>query len=319
LNLGHVLHERSVSLEFCVADTGIEALADLVPWPHLSDLPHEERTSGSAGAEGTDGLERRAESVSAYHLGVMIALRRLTRRTSDVVHEYEPVLHDVTWRAKEPLACGNGTSVERLSKPNSREGFPIGVSRALADELHAWRQTLPPRLQWSDDRKFDSIETGSPSVAHIGVFNLAKNTEPHEIDHNVDVVVAHLRTSYYQASFLLYRPFVYKAVHQPGLMTRTDRKYCAYAVQTACHWPMSLAPPENKIRLLPHLFSWTQNFLAILVILKFCSGEGPLNDICQENDVPEEYIRDNVVSMRTWLEDVGQMDGIAQGGLRVFL
>jgi hypothetical protein len=82
---------------------------------------------------------------------------------------------------------------------------------------------------------------------------------------------------------------------------------------------MSLAPPKNKMHLLPHLFSWTQNFLAILVILKFCSSEGPLNDICQENGVPEEYLRDNVVSMRTWLEDVSQVDEIAQWGLRVFL
>jgi hypothetical protein len=109
-----VLHERSVSLEFCVADTGIEALADLVPWPHFPDLPSEERTSGSAGAEGTDGLERRGDSDSAYHLTAMIALGRLIRRASDVIHEYEPVLHDVTWRANEPLACGNGVSGEKL-------------------------------------------------------------------------------------------------------------------------------------------------------------------------------------------------------------
>ena len=311
------MHERSVSLEFCVADTGIEGLADLVPWPHFPDLLSEEQTSGSAGAERKDGLERRGESDSAYHLSAMTALGRLIRRASDVIHEYEPLSHDVTWRAKEPLAFGNGAPGEWLSKPNSRERFPIGVSRALVDELHDWRQTLPPKLQWSDDRKFDFPEIGS-STAHNSIFNLARNAEPHEIDHNVDVVVAHLRTCYYQASFLLYRPFIYKAIHQPELMTPLDRKCCAYAVQTACYWPLSLGPPENKMRLLPHLFSWTQNFLAILVILKFCSSEGPLNDICQENDVSEAYIRDNVVSMRTWLEDVSQMDEMARWGLRIF-
>jgi hypothetical protein len=83
-----VLHERSVSLEFCVADTGIEALADLVPWPHFPDLLSEEQTSGSAGAERKDGLGRRGEFDSAYHLSAMIALRRLIRRASDAIHEY---------------------------------------------------------------------------------------------------------------------------------------------------------------------------------------------------------------------------------------
>lgn len=315
-----VLHERSINLDFCVADTGIEALAELVPLPHFPDILDEERVSCNIRTQSIAETKRPTKSDFAYHLSAMISLGQLIRRANDVIHDHEPVIHDITRRAKESSAFANDPPVEGLSDPNDQGQIHFGLVRELAHELESWRKTLPSRFQWSDDRKFDFTEIDPVSeLSRSSFFNLAGNAGPEEMDHNVDVAVAHLRTCYYQTRFLVYRPFIYKALHQPKLMTLSDRTNCAFAVEAACHWPISLAPPKNKMHLLPHLFSWTQNFLAILLILKFCLRQGPLHDICQENGVSDSYIRDTFVSMKAWLEDASQVDGIARWGLQVFL
>lgn len=205
--------------------------------------------------------------------------------------------------------------------PSSKQhgGAPFDVVRALAQELDAWRDALPTKLQWSDADKFGFTEADSLSqTAHSSYFNLSKGAGPGEMDHNVDISVAHLRTCYYQGRFLVHRPFIYKALHQPELLTASDRRFCAFAIESSCHWPTSLAPPKNKKHLLPHLFAWTQNFLAITLILDFCCEQGPLSSICRESGTSEEYIRETVKAMRTWLEDTGQIDGIANWGIKVF-
>lgn len=77
----------------------------------------------------------------------------------------------------------------------SKDGFPTAVVQALVDELHVWRQTLPPSLQWSGNCNFDFAKINlSCEAARIRAFNLAKTAGPDELDHNVDVAVAHLRT-----------------------------------------------------------------------------------------------------------------------------
>ncbi|KAM0719004.1 hypothetical protein Q7P37_004909 [Cladosporium fusiforme] len=283
-----VLHERSINLEFCVAETGIEKLAELVPLPHFPGILDKERASGNPGTEGIGELKRPTESDYAYHLSAVIDLGRSIRRANDIIHDFEPVIHSLTPGVEESPAFAHAFPGQRLSDPTDQGQLPHGLVHELAHELECWRLTLPSRLQWSDDRKFDFTEIDPTSdLSRTNFFNLA----------------THLRTCYYQARFLVYRPFIYKALHQPALMTPSDRYHCAFAVEAACHWPMSLAPPKNKLHLLPHLFSWTQNFLAILLILKFCMNQGPLSNICQENGLSENYIWDTFVSMKTWLED----------------
>lgn len=315
-----VLHERSINLKFRVADTGIETLSELVPLPHFPNINNEERAFGDRGTESLADLNGPAESDYAYHLSAMIALGRLTRRANDIIHDYEPVIHETKPQVEESLASANLSSGAGFSDSNEQQQVPLGLLRELAHELESWRQTLPQRFQWSDDRRFDYTEIEPMSnLSRNSFFILAKNAGPGEMDHNIDIAVAHLRTCYYQARFLVYRPFIYKALHQPRLMAPSDRNDCAFAIEAACHWPMSLAPPKNQMHLLPHLFAWTQNFLAILLILKFCLRQGPLHDICQEHGVSETYIWDTFVAMKSWLEDVSQVDGIARWGLQVFL
>lgn len=80
-----VLHERSFNLEFQVANTGIEALADHVPLPHFASVLYQEQ-------RGTNGeVNETRDSDYAYHFSAMIALSRLIKRADDVIHEYEPL------------------------------------------------------------------------------------------------------------------------------------------------------------------------------------------------------------------------------------
>lgn len=79
----------------------------------------------------------------------------------------------------------------------------------------------------------------------------------------------------------------------------------------------SLAPPKNKKHLVPHLFSWTQNFLAELLILRMCRNDKYMGDICKAGGVAAEDIENSIGLMVGWLEDVKQVDGIADWSVRV--
>ncbi len=134
--------------------------------------------------------------------------------------------------------------------------------------------------------------------------------------YNLDVVNAQLRTRFYYARFMMYRPFVYKALHFPELMTADDASCCALAIKSACLWPIAMAPPKNKKRLVPHLFAWTQNFMGILLILRMTTENECLRRIC-ESQVNQEDIRKTVSLMLEWIQDVKQMCGVADWSWRV--
>lgn len=151
----------------------------------------------------------------------------------------------------------------------------------------------------------------------IPAFSALRNLGPGEIDHNVDIAVTQLRTRFYHARFLICRPFIYEALHAPKLMTADDRIKCAFAIDAACLWPLSLAPPKNKKHLVPHLFSWTQNFVALIFVLRMCCKSGYLGDICQGSGIARGFIESTISSMIQWLEDVRQVDRVADWAMSV--
>ena len=135
--------------------------------------------------------------------------------------------------------------------------------------------------------------------------------------YNLDIATAQLRTHFY-ARFMIYRPFVYKALHLPGSMTTDDCNCCALAIEAACMWPLAMAPPKDKRRLIPHLFAWTQNFVGILLILKMCSVNDCLRAICDEGGVVcWDEISQTVSLMLDWMRDIKQVDGIAEWSWRI--
>lgn len=108
----------------------------------------------------------------------------------------------------------------------------------------------------------------------------------------------------------MYRPFVYKALHFPELMSEDDETCCALAIKSACSWSILMAPPKDKKRLVPHLFAWTQNFLGVLLILRMTTENDYLGQICQ-SQVNEGEIQTAASLMLDWIKDVKQLCGIA--------
>jgi hypothetical protein len=318
-----LLHERSFNLEFGVAATGIEALADLVPMPHFPELTHQNPHSGDPDSSGETS---QPDSHHAYHFSAMISLGRLMRRANDAIKRYEPFAKDPSQSYGNSAdhgyshASGGFPPNAGYTRSSTQEEPIPPLTRELIAELDSWRDSLPERLRWNEECKFDYNRidplTRRP---HSSFFSLFQSAQPETIDLNVDIAVAHLRTCFYQARFLIYRPFIYKAFHNRSQVTATDRKLCAFAISAACLWPISLSPPNSKKHLVPHLFSWTQNFLGLLLILETCRKDRYIREICQEGNITEDLLEDSISSMKAWLEDVSQADGIAEWGLGLFL
>lgn len=185
------------------------------------------------------------------------------------------------------------------------------VVREMVRQLDSWRALLPRPLQWSDAEKFNfpSLDPNSRQPSEP-LFSVDQGTVPIGHKYNLDVVTAQLRTRFYYARFMMYRPFVYKALHFPELMTTEDVNCCALAIKSACLWPLAMAPPKHKKRLCPHLFAWTQNFLGILLILWMTVENECLKKICDEH-LDRADIEATAGLMLEWIKDVKQMDGIA--------
>lgn len=186
------------------------------------------------------------------------------------------------------------------------------VIRELARQLDSWRSLLPRSLQWldSDTLGFPNLD---PTSRRPNKSLFSPDQDPVPIGHkyNLDIVTAQLRTRFCYARFMVYRPFVYKALHFPELMTAEDANCCAIAIQSCCLWPTSMAPPKNKKRLVPHLFSWTQNFMSILLIMRMTQENGVLRQICEEQVNPED-MKCTVTLMLDWIRDSKQVDGVAE-------
>lgn len=176
---------------------------------------------------------------------------------------------------------------------------------------------MPRPLQWTDYDRFD-FPTSDPNTRrpNEALFSHDQSAVPINHRYNLDVVSAQLRTRFYYGRFFTYRPFVYKALHFPELMTAEDVKYCVLAIKAACLWPVSMAPPKNKKRLVPHLFAWTQNFMGILLILRMTTENETLRQIC-ESQVSRDEIQKSVTLMLEWIGDVKQLDGIAEWSWRI--
>ncbi|KAK4983050.1 hypothetical protein LTR50_007450 [Elasticomyces elasticus] len=278
------LTENLYHLDLDLPQTGISELEDHVPLPYF-------HTDVQAGEDVAD--ER---SHFQYHFLAMIALKRLISR----IHA---ALHDATSTTGE-------AAVDHTCPP-------VALVKELAHQLESWRQLLPRQLQWSDQARFDfpSVDVGSTHTSG-NLFTSDQGPVPINHRYNLDVVTAQLRTRFYYARFMIYRPFVYKALHFPELMTKADVDCCALALQSACRWPLAMAPPKDKKRLVPYLFAWTQNFVGILLILRMTTVNECLGKIASER-VNQEEMDFTARMLLDWVRDVRQVDGIAEWAWRL--
>lgn len=314
-----VLQERMFDLDLRVGSTGVENLEDQIPFPHFRRMLEDgEQPSGpSSSVRDTLAVTRHIDA--ACHFVAMITLSRLMRRVDNTLLGYEITECNMRslWQMSETTPHVY-PSASASSPAHQYSGPPLSLFQELLRQLECWRSALPPRLQWNDDERLGFAEVESHTMRpHASFFSSLRNVGPSKIDHNVDIAMAQLRTRYYHARFLIHRPFVYKAMHARKFMTKEDHARCAVAIDAACLWPLSLAPPKNKKHLVPHLFSWTQNFLAMLIILQMCRNDSYLVDICRSGGVAVEDIESSIGLMIGWLEDVRKVDGIADWSMRV--
>lgn len=156
----------------------------------------------------------------------------------------------------------------------------------MANQLESSRSVLPQPLQWKDNDILD-FPTGNPTVRLPQGLLFRRDRGPNLVNHkhNLDIAIAQLRTRFYYARFIVFRPLIYKALHSPELVTDGDIEYCTLAIRSVCMWPTSMAQPKDKKRSVPHQFTWTQNIASILLILRMTQEEGMLSEFVNNKSI----------------------------------
>ncbi|KAL1581949.1 hypothetical protein WHR41_09548 [Cladosporium halotolerans] len=281
-----VISEDLFHLEFDLPDSGICALEDEVPLPNF----HEGQT-----AYNQSTICDEYQSLYQYHFLAMVTLRKVFTRIAKMVYSapVEPD-HSESWSAPS-----------------------LSLVSELARQLDSWRAVLPWQVQWFDEDVFGFPRSDSAeSRPRKPLFSYDLEAMPIGHQHNIDVAIAQLRTRFYQARYLLFRPFVYKALHFPALMTDHDSHYASLAMESICRWPILMSPPKDKKRLVPHHFAWTQNCISILLIIRMTAANEDLEGMCFKY-VERTVLRKTAVLMLQWLRDLKQIDGIAEWSLQL--
>lgn len=158
-------------------------------------------------------------------------------------------------------------------------------------------------MQWLDDDILDFPSTDSKRRWLMEpLFSPDKGRVPIIHKYNFDIVTALLRTHFYSARFAVLCPFIYKALHFPESMTLDDTNFCALAIKSCCLWPLTMAPPKNKKRLIPQIFTWTQKFADILIILHITRKDKTLRRI-SESQVNLESMRRTAAQLVEWIRN----------------
>jgi hypothetical protein len=63
-------------------------------------------------------------------------------------------------------------------------------------------------------------------------------------------------------------------------------------------------------RLVPHLFTWTQSFMSILMLFAYTRESSTMRHICEKN-VDLSDLNETTILMIAWLKDMALLDGVA--------
>ncbi|KAF2144101.1 uncharacterized protein K452DRAFT_285324 [Aplosporella prunicola CBS 121167] len=262
-------------------------------WYHFElDLPqtgicdHEDDVPLPGEILGPSAVE---DQSTVMHFLAIIALRRLVTRVHKTIFE-----------------ATNSTA----ESPEGYGGPPTHVIDELARQLDSWRSMLPPDLQWADEPPEARFQYVQRSVATDGQSSAVF------MEHGLGMLNAQLRSRYYYTRFMIYRPFVFKALHFPELMTDKDSRLVGLCIKSALMWPIALPPSKLRKRLVPHMYAWTQNFLGILLILRMTTISPVLDDVCR-NFIDQRELVLTVQHQLEWFADVRDLDGIADWSWKI--
>ncbi|KAH0559908.1 hypothetical protein GP486_003572 [Trichoglossum hirsutum] len=274
-----VLMENGLTLELDLPGTGICEYEDVIPPPDFD------------GPYSFQDMMESERSHYKYHFLAQMALKKLYSRIQSTMYD---------------------SSVNGSEKADDYDGPPVSVIRELARQLDSWRELLPTPLQWSDDKTYEMPQSSTHQAQSTTSALFVPDDYSMSVTngYSLDILVAVLRTRFYLLKYIIYRPFIYKALHYPDRMTAEDINNCKICLKACLHWPLCMYPPKDKKRLLPQLFSWTQNILGILLIFHMTNQSESLRYIRDTHFEPGE-LEESASLMLDWIHDMKKVDSNA--------
>ncbi|KAI3548628.1 hypothetical protein CSPX01_03057 [Colletotrichum filicis] len=272
--------ETGLHLELDLPLTGLEKLEASMQLPTFSAYAHTEDASLSQSIHN----DRRSNcgeiflhQISLRNLGVKIhkSLRRI---------------------------LGGSTSRSNWHSPDLADSLEDLVGD-LASQLDQWHTSLPSVLHWDRTQHLDAFQASFPVLdpqvpdqhfyapptlytadAMEGLQSAPMLGYLHDslYTNSNDVLEAILRSRFYHLEYLLFRPFVYKALHtRAENLTETDLSATKRFLEACLLWPIILPPAAQHKRMIPCLYFWSQNILGILIFLHLSATHPTLFQIRQ--------------------------------------
>ncbi|KAI1657172.1 hypothetical protein F4813DRAFT_94149 [Daldinia decipiens] len=239
--------ETCLNMELNIPRTGLDKLESLVGLPDFSGSFSEEDYIGNQASHFQE------------HFASQIVLRRLSV-------EFHTTLSNVFGPTNLP--------------PETPISPAAVMTKQMAEQLDQWRGLLPVYLRWEEENPgafsnpaeemYGDQSMYPPPVPDLHtnfMFSVDLDNPPVTYPYAVDIQAASLRTRYYYVKYLIYRPFIFKALHHPEQVTRDDAEGVVECLKAMLKWPIAMSPTCFHKRLIPCLFFWSQNLLGILLIL----------------------------------------------------
>lgn len=266
-----VLLESGPTGELGLARTGIADLQDSIPLPSFLIM-----------AEGVEKLS--FEVFIEHHFLAQITLRTLLNRVKDML------------RSQRNTFTTDGRSISIL---------PEALITELFRQLQAWRHHLPPALRWHDDDAVEMLlQDALPGDGELG------NNSIYQLPNPTMLLNSSLQTRYKYVMYLIYRPYIYKALHEPDTITTEDLEGCKKALWACASWPLLLPVFQSRKRLIPHLYEYSHIYSSVLILLHVCSLSRPLRALLRSKDF-STVIEQSKSDFLLWLRDMQVVHPVA--------
>ncbi|KAJ6107419.1 hypothetical protein N7523_008742 [Penicillium sp. IBT 18751x] len=187
------------------------------------------------------------------------------------------------------------------------------VNAELRHQLEQWRTNLPSAIQFPDSyhpQPYSTPADPSPSSAASPNPISPRPADPNRpLSPAVAVTDAMLRGRYMIAQFHIGRPYLYKALRIPDLLTEDDLEQIKRGLQNAMDWPVTQGIFRKMKSCIPIKFAFCSQFFG-QILLFYCIAHSPSPRV--RETLPAGWERWNEEMMR-FLEDCArQSPAVAQ-------
>ncbi|OJJ59978.1 hypothetical protein ASPSYDRAFT_915353 [Aspergillus sydowii CBS 593.65] len=158
------------------------------------------------------------------------------------------------------------------------------VNVELHHQLGQWRENLPPGLKFPDPTTVSTTTTPqtaatppnpiSPHPLSSATTTTNTNTNTRPLSPAVAVSEAMLRGRFMIAKFHIGRPYLYKALRIPSLLTDDELEQVRSGLQNAMDWPIILGIFRDMKSCIPIKFAFCSQFFG-QVLLFYCISHSP--------------------------------------------